>query len=59
MIQISMTAQEFMEEYNLKKKAQNRYIFEGATQRMYGIPQAVRIEHDALVQHLEPYVYLP
>ena len=55
MIQISMVPQEFVEEYNLAKKAHNGYIYARVTKIMYGIPQAVKISHDELVKHLYSY----
>ena len=41
----------------LKEKVHNGYIFARLTKGMYIIPQAGRISHDALVQHLAPYGY--
>ena len=38
---------------------QNGYVFVQVTKGVYGIPQAGRISHDALVRHLTPYVYHP
>ena len=59
MIQISMIPEEFEEKYNLAEKSHNGYIYARVTKGMYGLPQAVRISHDALVKHLEPYGYHP
>ena len=59
MIQISMIPQEFVDKYNLKDKAHNGYISARVTKGVHGLPQAGRISHDALVQHLEPYGYRP
>ena len=52
-----MIPQEFVDTYNLKGKAHNRYIFARVTKWMYGLPQAVQIAHDDLFQHMEPYGY--
>ena len=41
--------------YNLKDMVHNIYIFTRLTKGMLEIPQAVRIAHDDLVQHIEPY----
>ena len=59
MIQISMIPQEVVEIYNLTEKPHNGYIFVRVTKGVYGIPQAGRIPHNALVKHLEPYGYHP
>ena len=58
-IQISMIPQEFVEIYNLAEKSYNGYIYARVTKVMYGISQARRIAHDALLKHLDPYVYRP
>ena len=55
MIQISVIPQEFVDKYNIKDKGHNIYIFIRATKGICGIPQAIQITHDALVQHLEIY----
>ena len=57
MIQISMIPQEFLDKYNLKGKSHNGYIFARVNKGIYGLPQAVKIAHDSLVKHLEPYGY--
>ena len=54
-----MVLKEFVEKYNLKEKAHNRYISVLLTKGVYGLPQEKRIANDALVKHLEPYVYFP
>ena len=59
MIQISMIPQEFVDKYNLNEKLQNGYIFARVNKGVYGLPQAGRITHDALVKHLKSYVYHP
>ena len=59
MIQISMIPQEFVGKYNVTEKAHNGYISAQVTKGMYGLPQAGRISHDALVKHLDPYGYHP
>ena len=59
MINISMIPQEVLEKYNINYKEQNGYIFSCLTKGVCGLPQAGQIAHDALVQNLEPYVYLP
>ena len=59
MVQISMIPQEFVEKYNLKDKANTRYIFARVTNGMHGLPQSGQIAQDALFQHLEPYGYRP
>ena len=59
MIQISMIPLEFVEKYNLAEKAHNGYIYARLKKVMYGLPQAGRIAHEALLKHLEPYVYHP
>ena len=57
MINLSMIPHEFVEKYNLAEKSHNGYIYARVTNGMYGFPQAGRIKHDALIKHLEPYVY--
>ena len=52
MVQKSMIPQELVNKYNLKETSNNGYIFARVTNWMYGLPQAGRIAHDALVQHL-------
>ena len=37
----------------------NGYIFVQVTKGMHGLPKSGKITHDALVKHLEPYVYRP
>ena len=59
MIQLSMIPQEIVEKYNIAEKSQNEYIYTRVTDGMYGIPQAGRIAHGALLKHLEPYEYHP
>ena len=59
MINMSMIPQEFVEKYNLKGKAHNRYIFAQVTKWVYGIPKAGQKAHDVLLKHLEPYEYRP
>ena len=59
MIQISAIPQESLDLYNLKGKTHNGYIFERVTKGVYGLPHEGWITYDALVKHLEPYVYLP
>ena len=59
MIQISMISQEFVDKYNLTEKSHNGYIYARVTKGMYGLHQAGRIVHDALVKNLEPYGYHP
>ena len=54
-----MIPQEFVDKYNLKEKAHNGYIYARVTEGMYGLPQAGRIAHDALLKNLEPYGYHP
>ena len=58
-IQISMIPHEFIIAYNLKDKENNGHIFTRVTKGMYGLPQAGRVTHDALVQDLAPYEYYP
>ena len=48
-----------MDKYNLIEKAHNGYIYARVIKGMYGLPQAVRIEHCTLVKHLYPHVYHP
>ena len=55
MIQLSMIPQEFVEKYNIAENSHNGYIYARVTNGMYGLPQSVRIAHDALVKRLEPY----
>ena len=55
MIQLSIIPQEFVDKYNIKLKLHNGYIFSRITKDVYGLTQAGRISHDALVKHLEPY----
>ena len=50
-----MIPQEFVDKYKLKYKAHNGYILLWVTKGVYGLPQSVKIAHDSLVQHLEPY----
>ena len=59
MIKIYIILQELVDKYNVKDTYHNVYIFVWVTKGVYGLPQAVRIAHDALVQHLEPNGYLP
>ena len=59
MMQIYMVPQKFVEKYNFKEKAHNKYILARITEVIYGLPQEVRIAHYSLVNHLEPYGYLP
>ena len=54
-----MIPQEFVEKYNLTEKSHNGYIYARVTKGMYGLPQAGRIAHDALVKQLEMYEYHP
>ena len=56
-IQISMIPQEFINEYDPKRKLHNRYIFLQVTKIMYGLQKAGQISHDALVKHLAHYGY--
>ena len=58
-IYISMIPQEFVDKYNLTEKSHNGYIFTRVTKGMYGLPQSVRIIHNVLVKHLNPYGYHP
>ena len=58
-IHISRIPPEFVEKYNIAEKSHNAYIYARATKEMYGLPQAVRIEHEALLNHLESYRYHP
>ena len=44
---------------NLKEKSHNGYIYARVTKGIYGLPQAGRVAHDALVKHVEPYGYCP
>ena len=44
-----MIPQEFVEKCNLTEKAHNGYIYERVTKVMYGLPQSVRIAHDAML----------
>ena len=48
-----------MDKYNLTEKSHNGYIYDRVTKGMYGLPQAGRIAHDALVKHLDLYGYHP
>ena len=57
MIQIASTGMCGQIQY--LKKSHNGYIYTKVTKGIYGIPQAGRIAHDALVKHPEPYVYHP
>ena len=59
MICISMITQEFVEKCNLAEKAHSGYIHARVTKGMYVLSQAGQIGNDALVKHLEPYVYHP
>ena len=59
MIQLSMIPQEFVKIYNITEKAHNGYIYARVTKEMYGLPQAGKIAHDALLKHREPYGYHP
>ena len=38
--------------YNLQEKSHDGYIYARLTKVMYGLAQAVRISHDALLKHL-------
>ena len=55
MIHIYIIPQEFEVKYNINDKVRNGYIFTQITKGMYVLPKEVRISHDSLVQHLEPY----
>ena len=57
--QIYIIPQELVYKYNLKDKAHSGYIFTLVTKGMYGLPQSGPIGHDAQVQHLEYFGYLP
>ena len=45
--------------YNLQEESHNGYIYARVTTEMYGLPQAGRISHNALVKYLELYGYNP
>ena len=45
--------------YNLQDKVHKGYIFARLSKRIYELLQAGHIAHDALIQHLELYVWHP
>ena len=57
MICISMIPQEFVDKYNLTEKSYTGYIYARVTKGIYVLPQAGRVEYDALVKYLESYGY--
>ena len=59
MLQIKIIQQEFLDKLNLKGKTYNGYISSQVPKGMYVLPQAGKIAHDSVVQHLEPYGYRP
>ena len=59
LIRISIIPKEFIIAYNLKDGVHNGYIFTRLTKGMLEIPQAGRIAHDDLGEHIEPYGYQP
>ena len=50
---------EIIKEYNLLPLVHNDFIYIHIDKSMYGLPQARKIAHDALIQHLCPFGYHP
>ena len=51
--------QEIVGKHNLQEKSHNGHIYARVIKGMYGLPQAGRITHYALVKHIDTYRYQP
>ena len=59
-IHISLIPQEFIDLYNLQSiVGDDGFVYIEIRGGMYGLPQAGRLAHEELVQHLAPYGYAP
>ena len=58
-ILIKIIPQEVINTYDLIRKQCDGYIYVRIKKGMYGLVQTGIITHDALKEHLKPYVYVP
>ena len=56
---VDLIPQEIIDLYNLKDLVCDGFIYIEIRGGMYGLPQAGRLAHDGLKQHLAPYGYAP
>jgi len=56
---ITIIPQAFIDHYNLEPLISDGFIYVEVRGGMYGHPEAGRLAHDQLVQHLKPYGYSP
>ena len=56
---IKIIPQEIIDKFYLSNKQCNGYLYVRIEKGMYGPVQALIIAHEALKEHLQPYVYAP
>ena len=58
-VPISLFPPDIIKDYNLQSKVRNNTVYGKVTKGMYGLPQAGKLAHDDLVQHLATGGYFP